>query len=178
MRRLWNSWNRGGTEPVGDTYDSASDAEADRTQQRELLAALGAWDRGLRRDECGAWCISGQRGTIRTFGDGKSWVVYVNCRSVRHWTATKARLSFCELLQDGDAEGCLRLIDLPTPDQAIIIRDAIGLRKRTELCPNDLERRRELGKRLSQARGSAGSISPLLPPAQPSEPVLECEPAK
>jgi len=163
---------------VGDTYDSASDAEADRTQQRELLAALGAWDRGLRRDECGAWCISGQRGAIRTFGDGKSWVMYVNRRSVRHWTATKARLSFCELLQDGEDEGCLRLIDLPTPDQAIIIRDAIGLRKRTELCPDDLERRRELGKRLAQARGSAGSISPLLPAAQPSEPVLECEPAK
>ena len=66
-----------------------------------------------------------------------------------------------------------RLIDPPTPDQAIIIRDAIGLRKRTELCPNDIERRRELGKRLVHARGSAGSISPLLPPAQPSEPVLE-----
>src|SRR5262245_2903572 len=135
---------------MGDTNDSCFDAEADRTQQRELLAALDAWDRALRRDECGAWCISGQRGTIRTFGDGKSWVMHVGCRSVRHWTATKARLCFCDLLQDADDEGCLRLTDLPTPDQAIIIRDAIGLRKRAELGPAELERRRALGKRLAQ----------------------------
>jgi hypothetical protein len=158
---------------MGDTYDSFSEAEADRTQQRELLAALGAWDRGLRRDECGAWCISGQRGAIRTFGDGKSWVVHVVCRSVRHWTATKERLSFCELMQDGDDEGCLRLIDLPTPDQAIAIRDVIGLRKRTELGPAELERRRGLGKLLSQAQ-RLPSLPTLLPtPAQPSQPDLE-----
>jgi hypothetical protein len=56
------------------TYDSAAEADADRAQQRELLTALGAWDRALRRDECGAWCICGQHGNILTWGDGRTWV--------------------------------------------------------------------------------------------------------
>ena len=55
------------------TYDSTTEAEADRAQQRELLAALGAWDRALRRNECGAWTIIGSRGSIHTFGDGQTW---------------------------------------------------------------------------------------------------------
>jgi hypothetical protein len=47
---------------MGDTYNSAAEAEADRAQQQTLLEALGAWDRALRRDECGAWRIDGTRG--------------------------------------------------------------------------------------------------------------------
>jgi hypothetical protein len=74
---------------MGDRYDNAADAEADRQQLKNLLAALGAWDRALRRDECGAWCIHGTRGTIHTWGDGKTWVLYVACRSSLHWTHTK-----------------------------------------------------------------------------------------
>ena len=35
--------------------------------------------------------------------------------------------------QDGDEEGCLRLLALPTPDQAALIRDALLLRKRRTL---------------------------------------------
>ena len=42
---------------MGDTYEGAAEAEADRRQQKTLLAALDAWDRALRRDECGAWTI-------------------------------------------------------------------------------------------------------------------------
>jgi hypothetical protein len=164
--------------PMRDTYNSGAQADVDRAQQKRLLAALNASNSALRRDECGAWCIFGQRGAIHTFGDGKSWVVYVICRSVRHWTAAKARLSFCNLMQDGDDEGCLRLVNLPTPDQAIIIRDVIGLRKRTELAPAELERRRALGKLLAQVPGSPISITPLPNPVQPSEPVLERELAK
>jgi hypothetical protein len=160
---------------MGDSYDNASEAVADRTQQRELLAALGAWERALRRDECGVWCISGQRGTICTFGDGKSWVVHVICHSIRHWTAVKMRLLFCKPMQDGDDEGCVRLMDLPTPEQASIIRAVIGLRKRAELGPAELERRRALGKRLAHGHGSASSPSPLPTPTQESEPILERE---
>src|SRR5215467_185813 len=91
------------------TYDSAAEAEADRAQQKALLAALNAWDRALRRDECGAWCIGGERGTAHTWGDGQSW---------QHWTWTKKRLGFCEVTQDGDDEGMLRLHSLPTPESA------------------------------------------------------------
>jgi hypothetical protein len=61
---------------MGDTYDSAAEAEADRAQQKVLIAALSAWDRALRRDECGAWCVSGERGSIHTWGDGKTWALY------------------------------------------------------------------------------------------------------
>jgi len=48
---------------MGDTYNSAVEAEADRTQQQALLEGLGTRDRALRRDECGAWRIDGTRGS-------------------------------------------------------------------------------------------------------------------
>src|SRR5262249_56174673 len=100
-----------------DTYDSGAEAEADRTQQKALLAALGAWDRALRRDECGAWCISGKHGSIHTWGDGRSWVLWVGCRSEKHWAYTKRRLAFSAVTQHRDHEGSLPLHHLPTVDQ-------------------------------------------------------------
>jgi hypothetical protein len=127
---------------MGDTYNSAAEAEADRAQQQALLEALGAWDRALRRDECGAWCISGHRGSIHTWGDGRTWVLFVACRSARHWMATKARLSFCTITNDGDDEGTLRLHEPPTAHQAAVIREALGIRKRQEISASTLERLR------------------------------------
>jgi hypothetical protein len=112
------------------TYDAHAEAEADKAQQARLLAALDGWERALRRDECGAWCIAGKRGRIHTWGDGKTWVLSVSCHSVRAWTATKARLGFCIVTQDGDDEGCLRLSGLPSSEQAATIRDILGIRKR------------------------------------------------
>jgi hypothetical protein len=150
------------------TYDSATEAEADRAQQKALLTALNAWDRALRRDDCGAWCISGNQGSIHTWGDGKTWAIYVRCRSVRHWTSTKARLAFCTVIQDGDDEGCLRLDHLPTPAQNESIRDILGIRKRMEFAPDDLERRKTSMARLVLAKilGSAGSSVPEPVPDQ------------
>jgi hypothetical protein len=127
---------------VSETYDSAAEAQADRRQQQELLAALNSWDRALRRDECSAWRINGKSGSIHTWGDGKSWVLWVGCRSPRHWTATKQRLAFCTVTQDGDEGGCLRLHALPTREQAKIIRHVLGIRKQMELSPEELTRRR------------------------------------
>jgi len=128
---------------MGDTYDSAAEADADREQQKALHSALGVWDRALQRDECNAWTIIGKRGSIQTWGgDGNTWVLYVSCHSPRHWTATKARLSFCELSQDGEHEGCLRLSQLPTPDQAEAIRVALGIQKRREVSAGVLDRLR------------------------------------
>jgi hypothetical protein len=40
---------------MGDTYNFAAEAEADRALQKSLIAALNASDRVLRRDNCGAW---------------------------------------------------------------------------------------------------------------------------
>ena len=56
--------------------------------------------------------------------------MYITCRSAKAWTSAKRRLAFCEVTQDGDDEGCLRLRELPTPTQAKEIRSILGLRKR------------------------------------------------
>lgn len=146
------------------TYETAAEAEADRKQQRALLLALNAWDRALRRDDCGAWCISGTRGSVHTWGDGVSWALYGACRSARHWTATKARLSFCAVTLDGDEEGCLRLQQLPTAAQANVIRDALGIRKRVEFGAEDLARRRASMKSMAQAVGRANATSAVSEP--------------
>jgi hypothetical protein len=146
-----------------DTYDSGIEAEADRAQQRALLASLNAWHRALRWDDCGAWSICGQWGSVHTWGDGKSWVLSVACNSARHWTSTKKRLGFCEVTQDGDDEGCLRLHRLPTPEQATVIRDVLGIRKKMEFAPDDLARRRTSMTMLALAARSASVAAPLTP---------------
>ena len=72
------SWCANALEGTTNTYETAAEDEADRTQQLRLLAALGAWDRALRRDELAAWCIQGTRGSIYTSGARKTWVMYVS----------------------------------------------------------------------------------------------------
>jgi hypothetical protein len=98
--------------------------------------------------------------TATSAGDGKSWVLFVACRSARHWSA-KEDLSFCRLTQDGEDEGCLRLQQLPTAAQAIAIRDVLGIRKRADRGAEELERRRAFGKRLALAAGRANATSPV-----------------
>ena len=49
---------------------------------------------------------------------------------LRTWTYLKNRLSFCRVTQDGGDEGYFRLFDLPTPEQAVLIRKATGLKRR------------------------------------------------
>jgi hypothetical protein len=138
---------------MAETYNNSAEAGSDRDQQRQMLAALGASGTGLCRDVCNAWCIRGTEGHIYTWGDGKAWVMSVRCRSARHWTATKERLRFCKLTQDGEDEGCMQLHRLPTLAEATVIREVLGIRKRAELSPGELERRRALGKRLAQRQG-------------------------
>jgi hypothetical protein len=125
---------------MGDTYENETEAGADRARQKALLAALDGWDRTLRRDECGAWTIIGKQGSIHTWSDGKTWVLFVSCPSGLHWTKRKQRLSFCQVTQDGEDEGCLRLHQLPTPEQAAVIRDILGIQKRREVSAAELER--------------------------------------
>ena len=141
---------------MGGTYDSAADAAADRKQQKALLVALGASDRALRRDECGAWWINGKHGSIHTWGDGTSWVLFIICRSRQHWTWTKKRLGFCTITQDCDEEGCVRLHAPPTAEQANVIREALGIRKRREITADELALVRSLFKRRALGAGSAG----------------------
>jgi hypothetical protein len=65
------------------------------------------------------------------------------------WKNAKAQLAFCQVTQDGDWEGCLRLDRLPTPDEAKAIRETLGIRKRRHLSANQKERARSV---LSSAR--------------------------
>jgi hypothetical protein len=54
------------------TYSNSAEAEADRAQQMRMIGALGAWTRALRKDECAAWCISGNHGKVYTWGDNRA----------------------------------------------------------------------------------------------------------
>ena len=99
------------------TYRTADEANQDKVQLVELLAALNGSPSALRRDGSGAWTLRGRPGCYAsTWGDGKSWQLVVTPEqeiSSRQWTWFKRRLAFCELTQDGDAEGCFRLHRCP-----------------------------------------------------------------
>jgi hypothetical protein len=131
-------------------------ASDDRTSLARLCEALNAAKSAIRLDEYRLWTICGSRGYASTWGDGKSWLlVAVPEQEItkQQWTWIKKRLSFCELTQDGDQEGCFRLHRLPNPAEAEVIRDIIGIRKRVELSPEELARRQEQGRRLNVSGG-------------------------
>jgi hypothetical protein len=107
-----------------------------------LLAALDASPVALRRDlhrdegRKGDYSIQGKCGHI--YLDGEGFLLCVTAKderdkSPRRWTSIKRRLAFCRITQDGDDEGCLHLDQLPTPVQASLIRQALGIRKRRTL---------------------------------------------
>ena len=107
-----------------------------------LLAALDASPVALRRDPHrdegykGDYSIQGKCGHI--YIDGQGFLLCVTPKderdkSPRRWTSIKRRLEFCRITQDGDDEGCLHLDQLPTPAQASLIRQALGIRKRRTL---------------------------------------------
>ena len=55
------------------------------------------------------------------------------CETVRQWSAAKAAMKpFTDITRDGDIEGAFFLDRLPTRDEAEIIRNYVGLRKRRE----------------------------------------------
>jgi hypothetical protein len=112
-------------------------------------------------------------------------VLYVSCHSPRHWTATKARLAFCKVTQDGEEEGCLRLFHLPTLDQAEAIRDALGIQKRREVSVEVLGRLRAFA--FQRRPRSEPILEPNIAlgdrPGTPDTyldqtPILDAEPAK
>ena len=136
-----------------DSYKSSTEAATDKEVQLTLVDALSASSLSLRRDECGAWRITGSRGHIYTWGDGDTWVMYVASGSARKWSADKRKLAFCCLTQNGEDEGCLRLMGLATAAQAAIIREVLGIRKRR-----------------SANQGSYGSRTAATPIGAPEQP--------
>ena len=110
----------------------------DRAALLPLIAALDASPLALQRDlvrgegPAGDWAIYGTLGHIYADVDGFLLCV-ASDESPRRWTNVKARLRFCRVTQDGDIDGCLRLDRLPTPAEAALIREALGIRKRRHL---------------------------------------------
>jgi hypothetical protein len=116
--------------------------QPNRERLQILLAALDASPVALRRDphrdegHKGDYSIQGKCGHI--YLDGEGFLLCVTAKderdqSPRRWTSTKRRFAFCRITQDGDDEGCLHLDQLPTPAQAGLIRQALGIRKRRTL---------------------------------------------
>ena len=68
------------------------------------------------------------------------------------------RLAFCELTEDHGQEGCFPLHRLPTAEEAEVIRDIIGIRKRIEWAPG-LAVQQERARRLSD-RGDPRELGP------------------
>ena len=95
----------------------------------------------LEKDACGEPCLIGMYGNVRV--DGNGFGVAVLARSRRRYTSLKSKLlPFCILAQDGDYEGIFHLQELPTKEQAKVIRSVLGLRKKREYTDEGLRARR------------------------------------
>jgi hypothetical protein len=138
------------------TYRDTNEADQDKAHLAKLVDALCASPSCVCLDECRLWIIRGRSGCYAsTFGDGKEWLLVVTPTvelSGQAWTWAKKRLKFCKLTQDGDNEGCFRLERLPTESEAIEVRDILGIRKRTDLSPDEVARRQELARRMRERK--------------------------
>jgi hypothetical protein len=150
-----------------------SDIEYDcRARLKLLLAALDASELTLKRDlirgegRTGDWAIYGKLGHI--YPDGAGYLLCVVAddereQSARRWTNVKGRLTaICRLTQDCDDEGCLHLDRLPQPHEAVVIREALGIRKRRIVSDEarlHLEAAREAANRASNRR--QGALNPI-----------------
>jgi hypothetical protein len=93
-------------------------------------------------DDCGAWHIQGKHGCVYTWGgESPAWVLYLACSSPKQWGTLKKRLSFLSCTQDCSEEGCFKIEGLPSPEQATLIREALGLRKKQKLSEESQEKR-------------------------------------
>jgi hypothetical protein len=134
----------------------------DYARLEALLEALDASPRALRREqyrgsnERGDYAINGKSGHI--YADGAGYLLCVTTgESTRRWTNIKCKLAFCRLTQDGDDEGCLHLDRLPTPAEADLIREVLGIRrKRRYQSPETLASVRATLAKFSVARPQPG----------------------
>ena len=156
-----------------------------KTERDHLEAMINALDASmvcLERPVCrgwlGDWEIVGKLGYILDNGDGGYLLCVVakdeRDQSSRRWANVKERLSdFCRLTQDGHDEGCLRLDRLPTPAEAIIIREALGIRKRRHLSPEEIAARARQLEQFRSLTKSASNGAGLSPEAGPMSDSLE-----
>jgi hypothetical protein len=114
--------------------------------QREALLkfaeALGSVSTSLRRDDCNDPQLKGRYGHISAVPGG--FQVYVIADSKQAWTWAKKSLAFAQVTQDGDDEGMLFLDRLPTPTEAETIRSYVGISKKPDRSPEEVERVRQM----------------------------------
>lgn len=107
----------------------------DKRYLKNLTEALNISEDRIHLDECGDWNIFGRRGKIST--ETEYWYLYTRCNSPRKWNNIKKKLSFMEAHQDGDDEGVLRCRRPPTPKEAVLVREVLGVRQRVKLTEED-----------------------------------------
>jgi hypothetical protein len=113
----------------------------------------------------GDWQITGKHGHV--LADGSAFLLYARTPerdnldpdgktrcygSARRWSSIKAQLAFAVLTQNGDDDGVHRLDRLPTEAEAGVIRDCLGILKRS---PDEMERVRS---NLASARSYANRL--------------------
>lgn len=106
--------------------------------KRFLKKALGTSTRWAK-DECGDYNLLGTEGKI--FVGNTFWYVYVE-----KGVDLKKRLDFMILSQDGGTEAIFKLDRLPTKEEAKIIRNIIGLKKKRTISPEHLQKLIESNK--------------------------------
>jgi hypothetical protein len=143
------------------TYESTAAQAEDKARLAAFLDAIDGVKTAFRLDENRLWTIRGKHGYISTWGDGASFLLYVQCRSPKHWTFTKKRLAFATVTQDGDEGGCLRMQRLPSPDEAVIIRDVLGIWQTRKMDEEALAR---LAAARSRIAGGSGDTAQTWPP--------------
>lgn len=65
----------------------------DKSSLQTLLRAINGAKAALHLDGCRVWTIRGHRGHVFPWGDGATWGLYLQGRSVRHWNSLKAQCS-------------------------------------------------------------------------------------
>jgi hypothetical protein len=161
------------------SYKSKAAATADRACLGLMREALNAAHNAVRLDECRLWTVRGSRGYVSTWGDGQTWMLAVGSKTPRHWTFAKQRMAsfpgLAQVTQDGDDEGVLRLMRLPTPEEAAEIRRAARVRQ----SPGSPS----AGRRFTPANTGDTATSmrlgerPVPDPVIDREPLLEFAPA-
>jgi hypothetical protein len=122
---------------------------------------LGCFERPNCRGFIGDWQVTGTGGHI--MADGAGYLLYIKPgKSAKRWNNVKKALSFTQVTQDGDDEGCLHLDRLPPPAEAVLIREELGIRRRRYLSSETLAAMTSRLERI-QSRDKTAVRDPGLP---------------
>jgi hypothetical protein len=134
-----------------------------REALKKLATALNSSSTALRIDECGDPRINGAHGHVYAVPSG--YQMFVMTETPRQWSSAKKALGFAKVCNDGDTVGALILPRLPSPAEAALIRQYLGIRKRriiTEEAKAAAVARLAPYNRGSQTQGSAKTTAEAL----------------